>query len=219
MKGATYAKMMEVIGNRRLDIRFILDSLDQIEGMAPDLKGKLDTSRLIAAGHSMGSATAMAMVGVVMIDPRDGSRLGIEEDRFDVAIIISEPGNMRLMPTTPWTMSTVPTFVATGSNDFSSMGKTRGQKAKTTYQLPPDAKRNTNPTYYLYMEGSDHYLGGAICRDDVPGPKDYEAVSIVNATTTAFLNAYIKDDSKAMAFIRSETLGEKTDGRAALTIR
>lgn len=219
MKGVTPQKMDEVIDTRRADLRFILDSVAEIEATVPGLAGKIDTGRLIAAGHSLGAGTAMSLNGVQMIDPRNGRLIASDEDRFEVLVLISEPGNMRLMPDEPWRMSRVPTFVATGSEDFSSMGARGGKKGKSGYRLPEDAVFPDQPHYYLFMEGSDHYLGGLICRDDVPGPADAQAVAIINETTTAFLDAYIKDDRAAMALINAGDLPAIATGRATLTQR
>ena len=64
--------MNEVISTRRQEVRFILDSIDDIEALAPGLEGQIDRDRLVVAGHSMGGGTAMALTGVRMDDPRGG---------------------------------------------------------------------------------------------------------------------------------------------------
>jgi hypothetical protein len=142
-----------------------------------------------------------------------------DEDRFDVAILISEPGNNRIMPDTPWRFEKVPTFVATGSNDFSSTGAPDGRKSRNAYQLVEEVELPDQPHYYLYMQGSNHYLGGAICRADVPGPGDYDALRIINGASMAFLDAFIADDATARTFLDSGSITELTDGRAVLDLR
>jgi hypothetical protein len=65
----------------------------------------------------------------------------------------------------------------------------------------------------------DHYLGGLICKQDVPGPKDYDALQIIDGVSTAFLDAYMKEDESAMKFLRDGQVSELTGGRATLELR
>jgi len=219
MKGKTLEQMNEVVSSRQADVSFVLDSLGQLERLVPQLQGKIDADRLIAAGHSMGAGTVMLLNGVAMINPRDQSRMASNEDRFDALIVISEPSNNRLMPDEPWRLSRVPTFIATGSDDFSMVGARDGKKSNSAWQLPPDAPRPDQPHWYLYMEGSDHYLGGVICKANAPGPKDYDGLNIINGASTAFLEAYIGNDSAALGFLASGAITGLTDGRATLENR
>jgi pimeloyl-ACP methyl ester carboxylesterase len=220
MKRATAAIMNKVISSRISDVRFILDSLDQIEAQVPGLASKIDRERLVIAGHSMGAGTAMNLTGVTMVSPVDGTVVGSDEDRFDAVILISEPGNNRIMPEHPWRFENVPTFIATGSEDFSSTGARDGVKSRSAYQLVDEGSEPPEqPHYYLYMQDSDHYLGGVICKADAPGPPDYEALKIINGTSIAFLDAFIGDDAAAHAFLDSGDITEITSDRATLELR
>ena len=217
LKGQSIDTMDRVVASRREDVSLILDSLDQLESQVPGLKGKIDREHFIASGHSMGGGTMMSLTGVVMQDPRSGEILKSDEDRFEALVLISDPNNARMMPTDPWRMVRVPTFIATGTEDFSTIGARNG-KAKTTYQLVGDDMPD-QPRYYLNTQGSDHYLGGLICKDTVPGPEDAGALLIANGATTAFLDAYAKDDETAQQFLKSGLLPELTDGRSTLELR
>jgi dienelactone hydrolase len=219
MKGVTMEVMNQVISTRRQEVRFILDSLDQIEDSLPGLAGQIDRDNLVIAGHSMGGGTAMSLSGVRMIDPRDNSLVESDEDRFDALILISDPSNNRLMPNEAWKMAKVPTFIATGTEDFSTLGSRDGVKNKSAYQLVTNPDQLEQPHYYLNMDGSDHYLGGAICRSNVPGPRDLDAVNIINGSSTAFLDAYVKGDKAALKFLTADEIEPLTDGRATLELR
>jgi hypothetical protein len=219
MKGKTLEEMNKVVSSRQADVSYVLDSLRQLEDLVPALAGKIDPDRLIAAGHSMGAGTVMLLNGVEMINPRDQSLMASTEDRFDALIVISEPSNNRMMPEEPWRLARVPTFIATGSEDFSLVGARDGKKSSSAWQLPPDAVQPDQPRWYLYMEGSDHYLGGVICKQSAPGPKDYDGLNIINGASTAFLEAYIKDDSASLAFLASGDITALTNNRAALDNR
>jgi len=219
MKGKTLEDMNLMVSSRRADVRFILDSFAELEQQVPGLTGKIDSERLIAAGHSMGGGTAMVLTGVQMLDPRDQSLMTSDENRFDALILISEPSNNRMMPEEPWRLANVPTFVATGSKDFSMVGARDGKKSKSAWQLPAAAERPDEPRWYLDVNEADHYLGGVICKSTAPGPADYDALKIYNGASTAFLDAYIRDDPAAQAFLGSGELQSLTDGRATLENR
>jgi predicted dienelactone hydrolase len=219
MKGKTLEEMNKVVTSRQADVSFVLDSLALLEERIPGLQGKIDQDRLVAAGHSMGAGTVMLLNGVEMINPRDQSLMTSTEDRFDALIVISEPGNNRMMPEEPWRLARVPTFIATGSEDFSLVGARDGKKSSSAWQLPPDAEEPDQPHWYLYMEGSDHYLGGVICKQSAPGPKDYDGLEIINGASTAFLEAYIRNDPASQAFLASGDITALTNNRATLDNR
>ena len=213
-----YSQMLYVTDTRRQDMSFILDSLDLIQTMVPDLQGKMDTSKLVAAGHSMGAATAMLVSGMKLVNPMNGYEESSDEDRFKALLMISDPGTMSLMPSNPWIGVKIPTFISTGTNDFSEVGSAR-VKSPFKYEVPKELTKSSAPHHYVFIEGADHYLGGLICRTDVPGPFQYEALKIAAATSTTFLEAYVgnnSDSKQAMLFGNLELV---TSGKATLTTK
>ena len=218
MKGVNLKTMDTVTSSRRTDVRFILDSLDQLEAQGDGLAGKIDRDRMVIAGHSMGGGTAMALTGVTMVSPRDGSVMSSDENRFDALLLITEPSNNRLMPNEPWRLAQVPTFIATGSEDYSLAGGRGGKKSSNAYQLPEGAEAVDQPRYYLYIDGMDHFLGGLMCRE-APGPKDFDAQTIINGASVAFLDAVTADDAAAEAFLESDDISGLTSGRATLELK
>jgi hypothetical protein len=141
------------------------------------------------------------------------------ENRFSALILISEPANNRMMPDAPWRLAELPTFIATGSNDFSTVGASDGQKSASAWQIPKDAQFPDQPRWYLFMQDSDHYFGGVICKESAPGPADPEALEITNGASTAFLEAYVRGDAAAQAFLGSGQITALTNGRATLDNR
>jgi hypothetical protein len=77
----------------------------------------------------------------------------------------------------------------------------------------------THDKYAVIVDNADHYLGGVICREDRTGPRDAEAAAIDRALTTAFLDAYVRGDSRARHFLDTVELGSITGGRACLERR
>lgn len=205
----------QLVYDRRYDMQHVLDSLDAIEAQVPELAGQLDHDRLIAAGHSMGGATAMAVSGLVLRD-RSGEFVDrFAEDRFDVLLLIGDPGNRDFMPEAPWRAISIPTLIITGSNDY---GQTIAS-GPMQLEFPDSTEFADTPNHYLFIQDMDHYMGGLICRTDVPGPLDYDAVVIARGVSTAFLDAYAKDNDEARQFLSSGGLPALTGRRATLQDR
>jgi fermentation-respiration switch protein FrsA (DUF1100 family) len=207
--------MMQVVYSRRLDMQHILDSLDVIEELVPELAGQLDDQRLVAAGHSMGGATAMAVSGLKLKNNVNGRVDGFEEDRFDLLLLIGDPGNRGFMPDAPWRAISIPTLIVTGTND-------RGQEfdeSRMKFEFADPASISDTPNHYLFITDMDHYLGGLVCRSDVEGDPDYDAFFIARGVSTVFLDAYMRGDDHAARFLDGDDVPELTDGRASLEIR
>ena len=56
--------------------------------------------------------------------------------------------------------------------------------------------------------------GGLICRDNKGGPADPEAVELVRAAQTAFLDGYMKQDAAALDWLRATDWQALSNGRA-----
>lgn len=218
MQEASPQLMQDVLETRRKDMTFILDSLSGLPALVPGLGGKIDAEHVVAAGHSMGGATALSVTGLVLEDPKDGTRFGFLDKRFDALLLITEPSNSPMMPVDPWRAVPIPVFVATGSNDYS--GQWGGPPKTRLYTFATGLKLPTGiPHHYLFIQGMNHYLGGAICRPDVKGPPDMDALNIINGASTAFLDAYTKNDQRALEFLRAGNIGSLTGGRAQLSLK
>jgi hypothetical protein len=57
-------------------------------------------------------------------------------------------------------------------------------------------------------------MGGLICNPKRGEGPDHEAAAIVRAMTTAFLDAYLKDESAALDFLITADVPVLTDGKA-----
>ena len=66
------------------DLRFALDTL-----LAGTFAGRIDPTRIVAAGHSYGANTAMLAVGAQV--QRDGRPLDLRDARFTAAMLLSAP--------------------------------------------------------------------------------------------------------------------------------
>lgn len=210
-----FAMMQNVAMSRVADMSLVLDELDAIEQQVPELSGKIDHRHYIAAGHSIGTQVAMLVTGMQFTTPFDGVLRKADEDRFTALVLISDPGKMRMMPESLWLASDVPTFMATGTEDYGLMGQ-RGEPTGQLSEVMP-AKANVD-RYLLLMEGSDHYFGGLI-QKEVDADSDYEGLAIFNNVSTAFLDAYTKQLPEARSWLQQVDMPLATQERATLEIR
>ncbi len=209
--------MTQVMISRIADMRFIATHLNDIAAKVPGLDARMNTAQLVAAGHSMGGFTALAAAGVRLKNKADGSALEMADAGYKYLLLLSEPGSNPTMPDEPWRQSPVPTFVYTGTNDQGGM--TTGKKSPFGYNLVERPEAQAQPRHYLWVNGVNHYLGGLWCRNDVPGPLDYEGLSIFNGVSTAFLDAYTKSDVQALSFLKTNDLNGLTHTRAQLSMK
>ena len=63
------------------DMKLILDELYSIEIAFPQLQGRLDHTRVVAVGHSMGGHTVSMLLGARLIDPENGDEIDLMDHR------------------------------------------------------------------------------------------------------------------------------------------
>jgi len=215
VKPSSYDVMQDVVRTRAADLSLVLDELEHITSAVPDLAGRIADDQYVAAGHSIGTQVGMLVTGARFRTAFNGEEMATSEARYRALILVSDPGKMRLMPRDMWLASAVPTFMATGTDDFGLMGSrgepTEAQTEILSMGLEPDAIR-----YELLLEGGDHYFGGLV-QKEVDAEPDYDGLAIFNATSTAFLDAVMKDDPRALNYLNIVNLQAVTDGRATLT--
>ena len=209
--------MMRVVLQRRQDMKHIVDSLDVIGKQLPDASVQMDRERLVAAGHSMGGATAMSVTGLALQMGKNGRPTRFAEDRFDALLLIGDPGKRGFMPEDPWRAIAVPTFVVSGTFDA---GQNLGDKAPPRMSFADGTEFPDTPNHYLFIEDMDHYMGGLICRRDLNLEPDESAVRITRTVSATFLDAYIRDDAAALKLLTESTgLEDLSAGRATLELR
>ena len=208
-------QMNRIFLSRLADMSAVLDALALIEAEVPTLKGKIDSERVASAGHSMGALVATALTGLDILDP-GGNPISFQDKRFDVSLLLSGPGPLPIIPENAWSKLVLPTFVYTGTHDQTDMaGPTANWSWRlSTYRLTPPGDK-----YALVLSESDHFFGNLICPVQAQGGPDYEALTIVKSTSTAFLDSYLKGSTTARAFLRENQVAKLTNGRAQLRFR
>jgi len=215
VKPTSYEVMQDVIRTRAADMSLVLDELDAIEAAVPAVAGRIARNSFVAAGHSVGTQVAMLVTGARFRTGFDGEVMESPETRYRALILVSDPGKMRLMPPDTWVGSAVPTFMATGTDDFGLMGS-RGAPTEAQTKILPATEASDAVRYELMLDGGDHYFGGLV-QKDVDAEPDHDGLAIFNAASTAFLDAVMKDDPHARTWLDTVDLPATTDGRATLT--
>jgi predicted dienelactone hydrolase len=192
------------------DVSLIIDSLDELQRMQPDLKGKLDPRHIGVGGHSFGANTAQLIGGAKAF--LSGGTKSFADQRVTAVLLMSGQGPGEMLTETSWAEFKCPMMVMTGSRD----GPTRtGQPAewrKKPYELSPPGNK-----YLFWVEGLDHGYGG------IPGgtgnPKNKpnaDHIAYTKIATTAFWDAYLKEDKTARTYLESNRLSTFSHGDVKL---
>jgi predicted dienelactone hydrolase len=193
------------IATRVRDITFVLDSLDQLAVKLPDLEKRLDRSRIGVGGHSLGAYTAMLIGGVTTNFDGTKSR-DFRDPRVHCVMPISAQGiGQQGLTESSWANLHVPMLTITGSRDTGAGGQ-KPEWRMTSFKLSPPGDK-----YLLYIEGATHgsYDGG-------PGESGTRTTDVVKVTTLAFWNAYLKDDMRRQASLKSGSVLEPFGAAATI---
>ncbi|GGG09134.1 hypothetical protein GCM10010912_62100 [Paenibacillus albidus] len=180
--------------SRAWDMTQILDQLDVIENTVPQLLGRLDRTRVVVAGHSMGGYTASLLLGARLTDPHDGTEVNLTEPRIKAGLLLAAPGrggdalseftakNYPFFMTTDFSEMKTPALVVAGDMDRSRHLTVMGADWHTDpFVLSP------GPKSLLTIFGAEHGLGG-ISGYDVAETTDEspERVVLVQKLTLAY---------------------------------
>ena len=204
-----------MISTRIDDINSVLDALPEIEALSRGFSGKGDMQRLGMTGHSFGAFTAQQYAGAAAFDPDQDAYIDAFDVRVKAVVGISPPGPMfDNITERSWDNLRMPNLHTTGTWDV--------QKGFwPEYQAHLMAFENANPgsQYALVVDGADHYLGNLICRLEREAAPQDDALKMVNSTSTAFLDAYLKNKPEARAFLEGNSLAEVSGQFARLKRR
>jgi hypothetical protein len=191
----------------------ILDQLDLIEASVPELKGRLDRSRIAVVGHSLGGHTASMLLGARLTDPADGKIVDMAEPRIKAGVLLSAPGNggadlsafaaenysFFLHPS--FAEMTTPALVVAGDGDkdVSQHLTVRG----ADWHADP-YRLSTGPKCLLTLFGAGHGLGG-VAGYDAAETKDEspERVAAVERLTWAYLRSALYPGDSAWSAARA----------------
>ena len=204
-----------LIAGRIDDVKLILDHLADLDALQAGLASRIDRTRIAVAGHSFGAFTAQQMGGAATVNPKNGERVEGRDARVRAVVALSPPGPMfKIINEQSWLDVDVPMLVTTGTWDINAHFLPDWRQHALSYDT---AKPGLN--WLLVVQGADHYLGNLICRPERKEPPQTDALRMVNASVITFLDAFVKDDATARAYVDAHQLQEITGGFATLTHR
>ncbi|MCX2951968.1 alpha/beta hydrolase family protein [Lentzea sp. NEAU-D7] len=177
---------------RAEDMSQIIDRLDEIEKAVPQLRDRLDRTKIAVVGHSMGGHTASLLLGM----RTEG--VSLKDDRIKAGVLLGSTGrgdavtdvvkeNYSFMQTTDFSEMTAPALVVAGDADASAHLTTAGPDWHADpYHLAP------GPKDLLTLFGAEHGFGG-VSGYDVAETTDEspERVAVVQRLTTAYLRSQL----------------------------
>lgn len=147
------------------DFKLVLNQLDLIEDTVIGLRGRLDQTRIAAAGHSFGAQTTATLLGTRVINADGSLSEDLSDARISVGILLSAGGRggdalsefaKEHFPhlNQSYTEMTTPALVVAGDRDVSPLTVSGPEWFRDAYYLSPGA--NT----LLKLSGGEHMLGG-----------------------------------------------------------
>lgn len=187
--------------SRRIgDVKGTLDVLTGKNADPADpLHQRLNLEHVGMSGHSFGAKTTQAVSGERGGLP--GHTLGFQDPRISAAIPMSPSPAARTDPAKSFGEVSLPWLVMTGTRDDSPSGiapTTPGDRLKVYPALPPGNK------FELVLLDAEH---SAFTEHSMRGGKTQRNPNhhrVILATSTAFWDAYLKNDPAALAWLKSE---------------
>ncbi|HUR03048.1 MAG TPA: chlorophyllase [Nonomuraea sp.] len=194
------------------DMKRVLDQLDLLEASVPGLSGRLDRSRIAAAGHSWGGQTASMLLGARVLDPEGGTGEDLSDSRIKAGVLLATPGQGGA-DLTPFAAEhlpfmnpsfadmTTPALVVAGDRDQSALSVRGPDWFADPYFLSPGGKS------LLTLFGAEHSLGG------IPGhnitettDESPERVALIQQLTWAHLRHALYPEDPSWRAARSALL-------------
>ncbi|PSL03131.1 chlorophyllase-like protein [Haloactinopolyspora alba] len=199
------------------DMKRVLDELDVLEAAVPGLGGRLDRSRIAAAGHSFGGQTAGILLGMRVLDPESGTSADLSDSRVKAGLLLATAGSGgdHLTPYAtenfPWLKApdfadmTTPALVIAGDRDELPLTVRGPGWITEPYFLSPGDKS------LLTVFGAEHSLGG-IAGYDVKETTDEDPgrVSMIQRLTWAYLRHVLDIEDLGWSAAR-KALSESAD--------
>jgi predicted dienelactone hydrolase len=210
--------------DRPLDVRFTLDQLTELNKDSKSLKGRLDLERVGMAGHSFGAYTTLAVAGETFITA-GGKQVKFDEPRVKAAIAMSSsPGNNKEYDKVFGSIK-IPILHMTGTKDETPIADTKPEARRIPFDHITRADQ-----YLIVFKDGDHMIFSG--RPRLPaganadwqkllagGEKDADFQKLILASSTAFWDAYLKDDAKAKSWLAEGDLKKMLGEEGSLEVK
>lgn len=198
--------------NRPLDVQFAITQIEKGAVDHPLLKGRVDPRRVGVGGHSFGAYTALALIGMLVDFPNQPER-SFQDPRVKAAIEMSCTGRMGgAIRESSYRRITAPCLHMTGTLDDSPLFMISAADRRVPFDRIPAADQ-----YLVILTDADHFAFS-----DNPIGLDGEAVrrqpahyGYILMATTAFWDAYLKEDAAARKWLAGNDLPALAQGACA----
>jgi predicted dienelactone hydrolase len=188
---------------RPKDVRFAIDELTRRAALEDGpLAGRVDLERLAVAGHSFGAYTALCAAGRDLVLP-GGGKVEVSDPRVKACIAMSPQGSARERSNGSWSDFACPVLHMTGTKDTSPI---RGDTGPAERRIPFDTIARAEQ-YLLILEGAEHSAFGDSFRGW--GRRNPAHELLISASSTAFLDAYLCGDAKALEWLRDGAFAKR----------
>jgi predicted dienelactone hydrolase len=211
---------------RPQDISFAIDRATSGTTGSSLVDGRVDPDRIATAGHSMGSSTSLAMVGLTTRDA-SGKRVSYRDPRVKAAIAMStqidaalgDDGSSRdrslggqTIDARSWDAITAPAMILHGTKDrgYGALGQNPELRRIVFDSMPPGGKYMVvvkDLEHHAFTDTPPWYPGGE------RAPRHYGWLEQV---TLAFFDAHLKGSAAAKAWLDKKVIMEITSGEVVL---
>jgi predicted dienelactone hydrolase len=182
--------------NRVADVKFTLDLVESKDKRLPEaLTDSANIKQVALAGHSFGGITAVAMAGADIKD-HNGKKIPLSDNRIDAFISMSPygdslPSHLVGLDVESYDNIEKPILYLSGSEDgLFTLGK------GPTVHSKPYQDTGTDEKYHVVIGGTRHVEFAQVI-----GILDRRTVEMTESTSTAFLDAYLKDDHQGRQYL------------------
>ena len=211
------------------DVSFLIDSLGELKHRLPDLREKMDESRIGMSGSSYGAYVTMLVAGAIIDTPWEQG-VSFRDDRASAFLCISPQGTGKYgLNTHSWSKIEAPMLTISGSKDQGWEAQPPSWRLEAFSYLPPGDK------YHVLLEGANHasydeskdiarpfarrVTQNLTIADKDSSPywqKQKRIRTYLQNASIVFWDAYLKQENSAKEFLKSDALQVNTNGEVSV---
>jgi predicted dienelactone hydrolase len=197
--------------DRIFDIKFAIDQLAALNDEPGPLQRRLDLSRIGVAGHSYGALTSLAIAGQTFITAA-GARSSSPDPRVRAIIAMSAPPpKNKELRRAVYASVRLPCLHITGTRDVSPLGASLPEDRRAAF----DNSVNSSAFLIDFKDG-DHMVFAGLKRNSARAQLDDEILRLTQISSTAYWDAFLKENPSAKSWLTEGGLADVLDGKATL---
>jgi len=181
------------------DLHFVVDQLQSDDALPGALRGHIDRSAIGVAGHSLGAYGALALGGLRVLFPDHGV-VNFRDPRVRAAVPISMSENFQQAS---YTDIAIPMLHITGTRDWDLVYGTWARKRRVPFN-----SIHRDDQYLVVVRGANH---STFSEEDRSGA--------VRIATLLFWNAYLRNDTSALAELRDGEMARALAAVARVSVK